>query len=169
MSKIIPTVAELAAAKTVGKRYNAQPYMIPVLAQEIAYHTRHETAEEWARLQSALDREKLHAAEWARRNEELEAEVKLLRETRDALERERTNVEQHWHGRVVELEAKLAEYRDAATSRICGRCVAAGNDDEGQPRLVIHTTREQLLQFGRNLAFAEVTVKLQTPNEKDKP
>jgi hypothetical protein len=72
------------------------------MAEIIARHTRYEgkTAEEWARLQqqtafvvrevnlraeaaeakvkeleAALDREKLHAAQWARRNEELEAKL----------------------------------------------------------------------------------------------
>jgi len=44
------------------------------------------------------------------------------------------------------------------SSRIVGRCVGVGDDADGQPRLIIHTTREQLMQFGRNLAFADVVV-----------
>jgi hypothetical protein len=42
--------------------------------------------------------------------------------------------------------------------------VELGDDDEGQPRLIIHTTREQLKRFGRNLAFADVAVTIAPPN-----
>jgi len=44
------------------------------------------------------------------------------------------------------------------SGEIAGRCVEVGDDDEGQPRLIIHTTREQLMRFGRNLTYADVVV-----------
>jgi hypothetical protein len=50
--------------------------------------------------------------------------------------------------------------------RLVGRCVEVGDDDEGQPRLIIHTTREQLMNFGRNLAFVDVEVTLHSPNNQ---
>lgn len=40
-----------------------------------------------------------------------------------------------------------------------GRCVEAGDDDEGQPRILIHTTRAGLMN-GRNLVFEECAVLL---------
>jgi hypothetical protein len=48
--------------------------------------------------------------------------------------------------------------------RLVGRCVEVGDDDEGQARLIIHTTREQLMSFGRNLAYVDVEVTLHSPN-----
>ena len=50
--------------------------------------------------------------------------------------------------------------------RLVGRCVEVGDDDEGQPRLIIHTTREQLMSFATNLAYANVEVTLHSPNDK---
>lgn len=52
--------------------------------------------------------------------------------------------------------------------RLVGRCVEVGDDDEGQPRLIIHTTREQLMNFGRNLAYVDVEVTLHSPNAGQK-
>lgn len=49
-------------------------------------------------------------------------------------------------------------------SELAGRCVEVGDDDEGQPRLIIHTTREQLMRFGHNLAFADLAVTIVPPN-----
>jgi chromosome segregation ATPase len=65
------------------------------------------TAEEKA------ERYRLAALEADTRIAELEWEIRLLRETRAALERERGKVEEHWQHRVSELEAKLGEYRKA--------------------------------------------------------
>ncbi len=50
------------------------------------------------------------------------------------------------------------------SSELVGRCVEVGDDDEGQPRLIIHTTREELMRFGRNLAYADVMVTVAQPN-----
>ena len=50
------------------------------------------------------------------------------------------------------------DHVDSKLYTLVGRCVEVGDDDEGQPRLIIHTTREQLKSFGRNLAFADVKV-----------
>jgi len=47
---------------------------------------------------------------------------------------------------------------------LVGRCVEVGDNDEGQPHLIIHTTREQLKRFGRNLAYVDVRVTLAPPN-----
>ena len=44
--------------------------------------------------------------------------------------------------------------------RLIGHCVEIGDDDAGQPRLVIHTTREEIMRLGRNLAFQDVAVAL---------
>ena len=52
------------------------------------------------------------------------------------------------------------EVRRLRSGSVVGRCVEAGNDDAGQPRLLIHTTREELLRFGRNLVFSEVEVRV---------
>lgn len=43
---------------------------------------------------------------------------------------------------------------------IHGTCIEAGDDDEGQPRLVIHTTREELEKFKGALVYNQVTVTL---------
>lgn len=56
---------------------------------------------------------------------------------------------------------------------IVGRCVEAGDDDTGQPYLLIHTTREQIIA-NRNLVFADVRVSLAPPdhpimNTEDQP
>jgi hypothetical protein len=48
---------------------------------------------------------------------------------------------------------------------VVGRCVEAGDDDKGQPRLIIHTTREQLMNFGSNLVYVDVEVTLHSPND----
>lgn len=56
-----------------------------------------------------------------------------------------------------ELRARI---RIAEAGTIIGRCIEVGDDDEGQPRLVIHTTREQLAAFKRNLAYVDVAVSL---------
>ena len=53
--------------------------------------------------------------------------------------------------------------------RLVGRCIEVGDDDDGQPRLIIHTTRERLMRFGRNLAFADVEVTLHTSNAPHEP
>ena len=50
------------------------------------------------------------------------------------------------------------------SSELVGRCVEVGDDDEGQPRLIIHTTREQLMSFGRNLAYSDVVVTIASLN-----
>lgn len=51
------------------------------------------------------------------------------------------------------------------SSELVGRCVEVGDDDEGQPHLIIHTTREQLKNFGRNLAYVNVVVTIAPPND----
>lgn len=55
---------------------------------------------------------------------------------------------------------------ESAPDAVVGRCVEVGDDDEGQARLIIHTTREQLMNFGRNLAYVDVEVTLHSPNDK---
>jgi hypothetical protein len=47
--------------------------------------------------------------------------------------------------------------------RLIGKCVEVGNDGDGQARIVIHTTREQLREFKGNLVYADVMVMLQSP------
>lgn len=41
---------------------------------------------------------------------------------------------------------------------IKGQCVEAGDDADGQPRLIIHTIREELAAAERNVVFEEVVV-----------
>jgi hypothetical protein len=55
-------------------------------------------------------------------------------------------------------EKEAAHPSEGTEPRIVGRCVEVGDDDDGQPRLIIHTTREQLIRCGRNLAFVDVEV-----------
>ena len=64
----------------------------------------------------------------------------------------------------TQAKAKAESEPPVRSSELIGRCVEAGDDDEGQPRLIIHTTREQLRLFGRNLAFADVVVTIAPPN-----
>jgi hypothetical protein len=52
------------------------------------------------------------------------------------------------------------------SSELVGRCVEVGDDAEGQPRLIIHTTREHLMRFGRNLVYVDVVVTIAPPNEQ---
>ena len=47
---------------------------------------------------------------------------------------------------------------NSGIQKITGRCVEVGDDETGQPRLVIHTTREELARFSGNLAFADVVI-----------
>lgn len=49
---------------------------------------------------------------------------------------------------------------DGSVQRLSGRYIEIVDDDDGQPRLIIHTTREEIMRFGRNLAFADVEVRL---------
>ena len=58
------------------------------------------------------------------------------------------------------------EQSEGSLERVFGRCVEVGDDDDGQPRLIIHTTHEQLKRFGRNLAYVDVAVTIAPPNEK---
>ena len=58
--------------------------------------------------------------------------------------------------------------RSSEVAGLIGRCVEVGNDDDGQPRLIIHTSREQLLRFGRNLVYAEVSVTLRSPTTESR-
>lgn len=50
------------------------------------------------------------------------------------------------------------------STRLVGRCAEVGDDEQGQPRLIIHTTRDQLAAFASNLIYAEVEVTLHKPN-----
>lgn len=43
---------------------------------------------------------------------------------------------------------------------IKGQCVEAGDDDAGQPRLIIHTTRDELAGSERNVVFEDVVMVL---------
>lgn len=61
---------------------------------------------------------------------------------------------------LITLAARVRELEAAAPEGIAGRCVEIGDDDEGRPRLVIHTTRGAIMAHGRNLAFADVVVSL---------
>ena len=47
--------------------------------------------------------------------------------------------------------------------RIIGRCIQVGDDETGNPRLIIETTREQLSKFTKNLLYANVEVTLSVP------
>lgn len=62
----------------------------------------------------------------------------------------------------ADAAAELAALKAATAERECvaGRCVEAGDDDAGQPHLLIHTTREELMRYGRNLVFSDVEVRL---------
>ena len=55
------------------------------------------------------------------------------------------------------------------SDQITGRCVAAGDDDEGQPRLIIQTTREQLRTFGLNVVYANVVVTIAPDDQAQTP
>ena len=43
-------------------------------------------------------------------------------------------------------------------SALLGRCVEAGDDDNGQPMLLIHTTRDALMHQVRNVVFEDVAI-----------
>ena len=42
-------------------------------------------------------------------------------------------------------------------SGIRGHCIEAGDDDDGQPRIVIHSTREELMA-GRSIIYTDCVV-----------
>jgi len=69
----------------------------------------------------------------------------------------------------TQAKAKAESEPPVRSSELVGRCVEVGDDDEGQPRLIIHTTREQLMRFGRNLAYSDVVVSLAPPNSNCPP
>jgi hypothetical protein len=46
---------------------------------------------------------------------------------------------------------------------VFGQCVEAGTDDDGNVRLVIHTTREELVRLGKNLVYQTVRVEIAGP------
>ena len=58
------------------------------------------------------------------------------------------------------IERAIKAQLDHHVGCVTGDCIEIGDDDTGQPRLVIHTTRDQLMAHGRNLAFATVEVRL---------
>jgi hypothetical protein len=43
---------------------------------------------------------------------------------------------------------------------VAGQCVEAGTDDDGNVRLVIHTTREELAGLAQNIVHQPVRVEL---------
>ena len=55
------------------------------------------------------------------------------------------------------------------SDQITRRCVEVGDDDEGQPRLIIHTTREQLTGLGRNVVYADVVVTIAPDDQAQTP
>ena len=46
----------------------------------------------------------------------------------------------------------------AAHSSIVGECVEIGDDEDGQPRIVIHTTRDAILNCAAPMLFQQVLV-----------
>lgn len=50
------------------------------------------------------------------------------------------------------------------SDRLIGRCIEIGDDDQGRPRLIIHTTRDAISAFKRNLVFTDVEVRVAPPN-----
>lgn len=48
--------------------------------------------------------------------------------------------------------------RPVRCSAVLGRCVQAGDDDSGQPMMLIHTTRDALMRQVRNVVFEDVAV-----------
>jgi len=61
-------------------------------------------------------------------------------------------------GNAPALLVLAAEVRRLRGPGLKGRCVEAGDDECGQPYLVIHTTREDLMR-SRNLIFNDVEVR----------
>lgn len=53
--------------------------------------------------------------------------------------------------------------QDQNPNELKGICVEAGTDEEGQPRLIIHTTEEQLRNFSGNIVYAHVLVRIKEP------
>lgn len=71
-----------------------------------------------------------------------------------------------WHSEYNDqcADCRQGNLPPVRSSELVGRCVEVGDDDEGQPRLIIHTTREQLKRIGRNLAYVDVVVTIAPPN-----
>jgi len=61
---------------------------------------------------------------------------------------------------VAAARALAARVRELEAAGVSGHCVEIGDDDSGQPMLLIHTTREEIKNYGRNLALAKVKVSL---------
>ena len=74
------------------------------------------------------------------------------------------NASGNWENLDAPNADKPETVASASEIEIVGRCVEVGDDGEGQPRMIIHTTREQLKRFGRNLAFADVAVTIAMTN-----
>lgn len=55
---------------------------------------------------------------------------------------------------VEKCERVLGPERNA----IVGRCVEVGDDDNGNPMILIHTTREELMSFRGNIVYQDVEV-----------
>ncbi len=50
------------------------------------------------------------------------------------------------------------------------KCIEVGDDEEGQPRILIHATREELKQLnGGSLLYREVEVRLAEPKPEEIP
>lgn len=47
------------------------------------------------------------------------------------------------------------------SNTITGRIVEAGDDEAGQPRLIIYTTQEQLEQITSNIMFKDVRIEVE--------
>lgn len=63
-------------------------------------------------------------------------------------------------------ETKQPETAPAvASSVIVGRCIEVGDDDAGNPMILIHTTREALMNFAENIVYRDVAVTLHQPNK----
>jgi hypothetical protein len=140
MSEIVPTEAELKAAKEIiSWLMGANMIMLDpeTLAVTIARHTRYEgkTSDEIATLWvkelvcafaavEKAERYRLASLNADSRIAELETEIRVLREIRDALEREREKVEEHWHlqleaatTHIAQLKQDCADAAEAALQR----------------------------------------------------
>lgn len=53
---------------------------------------------------------------------------------------------------------------EGACYAIRGRCVEIGDDDEGTPCIIIHTTREEIMRFTGSILYSDVSVSVESHN-----
>jgi hypothetical protein len=84
-----------------------------------------------------------------------------LRRLADRIHRVAYRLKSRNHTDLKQIEAELRQFADHspdAVNMVAGEVVEIGDDESGQPRILIHTTREDIKSCRTSLLFKRVSV-----------